>query len=137
MIPFVQRFGQAARLAPEHEDDVLRSAQWRVPEEARGLCREEERLTERRQFLLEGIPAWPHPKVDILPVVEASSLYLPFVEREPQRLHEMQRRADGEAGATRVPRVPVNLGMNQDNVQGQGASLRGSRAPGKFPKLPP
>ena len=48
----------------------------------------------------------------MLPVVETSAFDLALVEREAERLDEVQRGAGGKARAARVPGVPVNLGVD-------------------------
>ena len=80
----------------------MRRAERRVPEESRRLRREEIWLAERRQLALERLPARPDAQVDVLPVVEAGAFHLALVEREAERLDEMQRGAGGEAGAAGV-----------------------------------
>src|SRR3954470_13186050 len=96
---------QPARLASEHEDDIGWRTEWRVPQQARCLRGEEIRFAERRQLALERFPARPHTQVDVFPVVEASALHLALIQREPERLDEMQGRTGGEAGATGVAGV--------------------------------
>ena len=76
-----------------------------------------------REFLLERVPVLPHPQIDMLPVVEAGALDLFLVEGEAQWLDQMQRGAGRETRATGVAGVPVNLGMNQNNVNGQSGLL--------------
>ena len=107
---------QAAGLAAEDQHDILSSAERRIPELARRLGREEVRLAERRQLALERVPVGPDPQVDVLPVIEAGAFDLLLVERKAERLDEMQRRAGRQAGAAGVAGVPVNLGMNEDDV---------------------
>jgi hypothetical protein len=60
-------------------------------------------------------------EVDVLPIVEASTLHFTFVERKPERLDEVKCRAGREAGASGVAGVPVNLRMNENDVKSQGA----------------
>ena len=115
-VALVQLVGEPARLAPEHEHDVLRRAERRVPEQPLALRREEPRLAQRRQLALERLPARPGAQIDVLPVVESRALHLALVEGEAERLDEMQRRPGREAGAPRVAGVPVDLGMHQDDV---------------------
>src|SRR5262249_53349996 len=86
---------------------------------------EEERLAERRQLLLECLPTRPHANVDVLPVVETRALHLTLIEREAERLDEMQRGAGGEAGATCGARVPVNPWMDEDDVNAHRARMLG------------
>ena len=68
--------------------------------------------------MFERVPARPHPQVDVLPIVEAGALHLPFLEREAERLDEMQGGAGGEARTAGVPGVPVNLWMDEYDVCG-------------------
>ena len=52
----------------------------------------------------------------MLPVVEARAPHLAFVQRESERLDEVQRRAGSETRAACVARIPMNLRMDKDNV---------------------
>ena len=54
------------------------------------------------------------------PVVEPGALHLFFVEREPERLDQMQRRANRETRAAGIAGVPVDLGMDEDDVERHG-----------------
>ena len=125
-IALVEVGREATGFAPEDQHDIGRAAEGRVPHHARPLCREEVRLAERRQFPLEGRPVIPHPQVDVFPVVQARTPYLAVVEREAERLDEMQRSARGQAGPTGVPGVPVNLRVDEDDVgrRSDGISIR-------------
>src|SRR5947209_7486570 len=107
---------QPSGLAPEDEHDPVRSCEWRVPEQSRRLRREEVRVAEIRELALEGTPARPHPQIDVFPVVESSAFHLAFIEREAEWLDEVQRGAGSEARSTRIPGVPVNLRVHEDDV---------------------
>jgi hypothetical protein len=63
----------------------------------------------------------------VLPVVEAGAPHLTVVERKAERLDEMQRGPGGEACPSRVPGVPVNLWMHEDDVRGRGPGAQGFR----------
>jgi hypothetical protein len=52
----------------------------------------------------------------VLPVVEAGSLHLFFVERKAQRFDQVQGRPGRQARPADVAGIPVNLGMNKDDV---------------------
>ena len=52
----------------------------------------------------------------MLPVVEPRTFDLALLELEAQWLDEMQRGADGQTRAAGVAGVPVDLGMNENNV---------------------
>jgi hypothetical protein len=58
----------------------------------------------------------------VLPVIETGALDLAFIEGKAKRLDEVQRRVRGEAGTARVAGVPVNLGMNKDDVDGHAGN---------------
>ena len=55
----------------------------------------------------------------MLPVIEAGALHLPLVEREAERLDQVQRGAGGKARTPGVAGVPVDLGMHEDDVDRQ------------------
>jgi len=52
----------------------------------------------------------------VLPVVQPGTFDLPLVERKPERFDEMKRRTGREARATGVAGVPVDFGMDEDDV---------------------
>src|SRR5688572_22797798 len=95
----------------------------------RRLRRKEIWLAERGEFTLERLPAVPDSQVDMLPVIEAGAFHLSLVEREAERLDEMQPRAHGQARAARVPGVPMNLGMDQNDVGLHAFSTRSTLQP--------
>lgn len=115
---------EPARLSAEHQHDVVRGPERRIPIEPARLCREKERLPERRKLRLECLPPRPDADVDVLPVVESCAFDLPFVEREAEGLDEMECRPCCETGATGVSGIPVDLGMNKDDVNAQIAACR-------------
>src|SRR5579884_945279 len=125
----MELLGQATGLAAEDEHDILRLAERRVPKKPRRFRREEERFAEPRQLLLERLPARPHSQIDVLPVVESCALHLALVEREAERLDEMQRRAGGETRPSGVAGVPVNLRMHENDVNHFALSISPSRTP--------
>jgi hypothetical protein len=51
--------------------------------------------------------------------VQLGPVEIPIVERETERLDEVQVGARGQGGAANVARVPVDLGLDQDDVQGR------------------
>ena len=53
----------------------------------------------------------------MLPVVQTGTPHLTFVEREAERLDEMQRRAGGETGAPGVSGIPMNFRIHEHHVQ--------------------
>jgi hypothetical protein len=52
----------------------------------------------------------------VLPVVETSSLHLLVVERKAERFDEVQGCSGCQARPADVAGIPVNLGMNKDDV---------------------
>ena len=115
-IPLVKLAGETSCFAPKDEHHILRSAEGGVPEELFRLGGEEERLAERRELALEVIPVGPDPEIDVLPVIEPGALYLALVKGEAERLDEMQRGAGREAGPPRVTGIPMDLGVNENDV---------------------
>src|SRR5207302_7666711 len=107
---------QPSGLAAEDEHDAVRSCEWRVPEQSRRLRREEVRVAQTRQLLFEHTPIGPHTQIDVFPVVESRAFHLAFVEREAEWLDEVQGGAGSEARSARVPGVPVNLWMHENDV---------------------
>ena len=81
-----------------------------------GFAKKEKCFSERGKLLLEHLPARPHFQVDVLPVIESRTLHLALIEREAERLDEMQRGSGGETCAARVAGVPVNLRMDEYDV---------------------
>src|SRR6476661_237416 len=118
-IPFMELCGQSARFASENEHCVFGRSEGSIPEHTRGFRREKKRRTQRGQMSFELVPTRPHPWMDVLPVVEARAFHFSLVERETERLDEMEVSTRGEAGASGVAGVPVNLGMNENDVDGQ------------------
>ena len=59
----------------------------------------------------------------MLPIVEARTTHLAFVERESERLDQVQRCTSGEAGPTGIAGVPVDLGVDQRDVDGYGTTF--------------
>lgn len=119
---------QSASLSPEDEHDATGITKWRVPEWSRGSGGQEPGLAQARQFVLELVPRRPDAQVYMFPVVEARALHLALVQREPEWLDQMQRRAGGEARATRIARVPMDLGMHEYDVKAQGQGLLCTRS---------
>ena len=124
-IAFMELGRQSAGFAAEDEHGVVARTEGGVPQDARRFRREKERLAERRQLSLERAPAWPHARVDVLPVVESRAFHFALVERKTERLDEMQMRARGETGAAGVAGVPVDFGVYEDDVDGQERKGRG------------
>src|SRR4029079_5756542 len=83
---------------------------------------------QRRQLTLERRPVWPHARRDARPVVEAGAPDLLVRERESQRPDQMQLRARRQTGAARVARVPVDLRLDEDDVQRHGSTRYAARA---------
>ena len=88
---------QTAGLPAEHEDYVAWCAEGDVPEESSALCGKEVRRTEAWELPLELVPALPHAKVDVFPVVESRAFQLAHAEGEAERLDEMECGAGGES----------------------------------------
>jgi len=118
-ITLMQVRWQAGGFTAEDEDDIGRFTERHVPEESLRLRREKVRSAESRKLFLERIPAWPHARIDMLPVVESGSLYLTFIQRKAQRFDEVQIGTGGKTCTARVSGVPVNLGMHEYNVRCQ------------------
>ena len=112
---------EADALAAEDQDGALRVAH--VPEVARCAGAEEERLAQLGQRGFEGPPVGPHAGLDARPVVEPGAAHLALVEREAQRLDQVELRARGQAGAPGVAGVPVDLGLDEDDVEHPGAGV--------------
>ena len=53
----------------------------------------------------------------MLPVVEPGALHFALVEREPQRLDQMQLRTGGKAAAPHIPGVPMDFGVHEHDVE--------------------
>ena len=109
---------QAAGLASEDQDDIVWRRRVARPTAAAWLSSRRSRVRQASAAPLEAGPARPHAQVDVLPVVEARALHLPFIQREAERLDQMQRGAGSQAGPPGVAGVPVNLGMHEDDVNG-------------------
>jgi hypothetical protein len=80
---------------------------------AAGAQREDARLAERRQRLLQRRV---HLYVCELPVIEAGPAQARFVERKPQRLHQVQVHARVRAQANDVASVGRNFRLVQDQA---------------------
>ena len=107
---------QAGGFTSEDKDHIAWRTERHVPEEALCFRREEVRIAEGRKLFLERVPAWPHTRIDMFPVVEAGSLHLTFSKRKAERFDEVQNGAGGEACTARVSGVPVNFGMHEHDV---------------------
>lgn len=59
----------------------------------------------------------------MFPVVEAGALDLLLVERKPERLNQMQGGASRQAGAADIAGVPVDFGMDENDVDAQAANI--------------
>ena len=58
----------------------------------------------------------------MLPVIESGAFDLAFVERESERLDEVQSGPGCKAGAAGVTGIPVDLGVDEDDVNGQSGN---------------
>ena len=125
-MPLLNVGRQTFRLRAEDEHHIARLTQWCIPVESLRSRREKVRLAERFELLLERTPARPDAQVDVLPVVQARSPDLAFIERKTERLDEMQCRARGEATAARIAGVPVNFRVDENDVYGQSSAVSGS-----------
>lgn len=110
---------KSASLAAEHQHDIARRAERHVPEQSSPFRGEEVWLAKAREPLLEFLPTVPDAEVHVRPIVEPCSSQLALVERESERLHQMQHRAGGKTRASGIAGVPVNLGMNEHDVERQ------------------
>src|SRR5687767_3674943 len=121
-ISLVKLGRQPPGLTAEDQRDISADAERRVPYQSRRLGREEIRVAERRQLALERLPVRPDAHVDMLPIVEAGALDLTFVERKAERCDEVQHGARGETGSACITGVPVNLGVDEHDVDCQLAA---------------
>src|SRR5215467_8568378 len=116
-ISLVQLARKPGGFASEDKHDIGRFSEWHIPKKSLRLGREEIRIAERRQRSLERIPAWPHARIDIFPIVQAGSLHLTLIERKAKGLDEMQNGAGRKARTARVSSVPMNFGMYEHDVR--------------------
>src|SRR5262245_57061126 len=79
------------------ENERHRFAIRNVPEAARRFGGKEHRAPETRQPRFDLVETFPHDRMDLRPVVEPRAAHARVVEREAERLHEMELRARGEA----------------------------------------
>src|SRR3954451_21235638 len=107
--------GEADAFLAEDQHRALRVVD--APILPRRFGAEEERLAKLVETRLEFVPRVPHYGVHPGPVVEAGPAHLPLAEEEPERPHEVEPRPGGEAGAAGVAGVPVNLRLDQDDVE--------------------
>src|SRR5450759_1498214 len=134
---------QTAGLPAEHEDYVTWCAEGGVPEESSALGGKEVRRTEAWELPLELVPALPHVKVYVFPVVESRAFQLALAEGEAERLDEMQCGAGGETRPAGVAGVPVDLGMHEHDMERHAMNLRFAAAArdrvasGKLRQSPP
>ena len=56
-------------------------------------------------------------KGHVLPVVESGATDFSVMERKSERLDEMQLGSRGETGPPDVPGVPVDFGIDQNDVK--------------------
>jgi len=112
----MNRGRQASRLPAEDEYNVRGPAERSVPEQALGFCGEEIRFAEDGELALERVPVVPLAEVDVFPVVESGSAHFAVVEGKTEWLHQVQRGTGGKAGPPGVSGVPVDLGMNENDV---------------------
>src|SRR5262245_13183578 len=110
--------GKPARLTAKHQHNILACPKGRIPEHTLGVRREKERGSEGRQGLIERFPARRDSQVDVLPVVETGAPDLALVEREAKRLDQVKGRPGRKTGSSRVAGVPMNFGMDENDVDG-------------------
>src|SRR6185369_9109511 len=108
-------------LLAEHQHRPFRVAH--VPEAPRPLGAEEIRLAEIREPRFELRPGAPDAGIDPRPVVEAGPPHLALVQEEPERLDEMKPRPGSQARAPHIPCVPMDLRLDQRDVQAHDASV--------------
>ncbi len=106
---------QPDALAAEDQHSPLRILD--APVVARRLGAEEERLAQPGELVFDCRPGGPDPWIDARPVVEPGASHLPLVEREAERLDQVEAGARGEAGAAGVTGVPMDLRLDQDDVE--------------------
>jgi hypothetical protein len=85
----MQLCGQTGGFTTEDENDVGRLTERHVPEQSLRPRRKEVGCSEARKLVLERVPAWPHSRLDVFPIIETRSLYLSFIERKAQRSDEV------------------------------------------------
>ena len=107
---------QTGGLPSENQHDVWRLHQRRVPEDATALCREKVWVANGGEVFVERTPTRPYPRLDVFPIIEPGALHLALMKRKPERLDEVQRGARSQTGPARVPGVPMNFGMHEDDV---------------------
>lgn len=61
----------------------------------------------------------PDAKIDLFPIIETGPLQLPIVQREAERLDEVQRRTRRETEAADVAGIRRNLRLNENDVERQ------------------
>lgn len=121
-VALVNRIRQTAGLPPEHQHDVFREFRFCVHPDC--FRAEEKRLAETRQLALEVLPRRPEPEIDVLPVIEAGAAHLALVERKAEGLDEVESGSGGEAGTPRISGVPVNLGVDENDVDAHDVEMR-------------
>ena len=72
--------------------------------------------------LQEGIQAGVGAVAHQVPVVQPGPFQVPVAQGEAQRLHQMQHRAGGSAGAGNVAGILRDFRVHQDNVHGHFAA---------------
>src|SRR5262249_31964991 len=113
---------QPRRFTSEDQDNIGRLTEWRVPEQSLCPRGEEIRIAQSRKLVLECIPAWPHTRIDMFPVVKAGALHLRFIKREAKRFDQVQNSAGSETCPARVTGVPVNFRTDEYDVRCHGQS---------------
>ena len=129
-VSLVQILRQAGGFTSENKDDIGGFAERSVPEHTCRFSREEVRIAQVWKFLLENTPAWPYPRLDVFPVVEARSLHLAFTKRKAERFDEVQESAGSKACAAGISRVPVNFRMHEYDMRCHCRNFKGD--PGVF-----
>src|SRR3989475_7304125 len=112
--------GEAAALAPEDEEVVGAEAHRGV--RARGSRREAEEPARRargEERLPARVPGEPH----VRPVIEAGAAEMAVVDREPERIDQVERRGGGGAEAAGPAGGLPGLGRDPDDVPGGGTAL--------------
>lgn len=110
---------QPAGLAAEDQHDVLSLAYRRIPEHLLRFRREEIRLAQSRQLRFEFTPILPNAQIDVFPVIKSRTFDLLVVEREAERLDQVECCAGSETGAAGITGIPVDFGMDQYDVDCQ------------------
>src|SRR5262249_41728623 len=122
------RLRQSDRLATEHEAVTGRKVAFEIAAPRPGA---EEVQRTRAAAGEERLERLVHPYVDQVPVVHASALEGALVEREAERLHQMQDALRRTAGARDAARVGRDLGLDEAHMKGRRERAAAQLASGR------